>query len=194
MWCSVNVALWEKRKTNLHTYRTSGIGLNHTTKVCDGALWKSFPPVQHIAIKRHNKISNYYTLYVLLYVTFTWKLDLEEAYREKSAMSLTSAITTLCSRTRCLRSAFFSDNSEDSEQSKQVTFLLASDDVVEASCSGKDRGSRIQSRWPEGRKKHYSTTSHVTKCIFSIMLQQSPVAQSCCERAPIFASLTTTKK
>lgn len=75
------------------------------------------------------------------------------SYSGRSAISLTSAMTSLCSRRRCLRRTSFCCRGTDSGQNKHRSVseqglcrLRAL--VPPACCSGKHSGSRMLS-WPE---------------------------------------------
>lgn len=85
------------------------------------------------------------------------------SYIGKSAMSLMSAMTSLCSSSRCFRSWSLSERGAVCEHRTQHTrqpWSVEETLMQAVSCSGKHSGSRIQSCPPEektGRVVHVST-------------------------------------
>lgn len=154
------------------TYWTFRVGLYNTAKVCDGLFCKPFLPIQHVPAtkwlsiiiklfckhKQNISISciwNLWTKCSVLAVCVYCTVSLIKSYRGKSAMSLTSAITSLWSNTMCLRSWSFSEEGKESEHSTQVTGsppLKEDRQVLALRCSGKQSGSRIQSWSPDNEK------------------------------------------
>ncbi len=143
------------------TYRTFRVGLDNAAEVCDGLFRKVFLPVQHVpATKQLMNIS-------LKKCWHTKAKNLVNSHRGKSAMSLTSAITSLWSNTMCLRSCSFSEAGKESEQSAQVTGWPSLEEVREAlphRCSGKQSGSRIQSCLANNERKHNIHTFNKIWC------------------------------
>lgn len=103
------------------TDRSGRVCLDHAAEICDRLLQESALPVQHVPDETGNASEEHQRHFTCNMTEDDSVTCRYASYFGRSAMSLTSAMTSLCSSSRCLRRRSFCCRGTDSGQNRHTS-------------------------------------------------------------------------